>query len=172
MRFQELLTNGERAVGEYLAQAVGTKYNLPHEPFVIFDIMRGTDRTLVNEVCGRANPLEFVTPRIISSGKPMPISAAMELSEPSGHGAIDPVEGVIYRVERQGKVDFLTKYVRHDKEDGKYFPENNGGIITWNCEKYRVELPVVAMGCTASGEKSFASGYNMLPTDPHYKEPG
>jgi hypothetical protein len=56
----------------------------------------------------------------------------MALLEQSGHGAVDPVEGAIWRVERKGEVDFLTKYVRHDKEDGKYFPENNNGITTWN----------------------------------------
>jgi hypothetical protein len=49
-----------------------------------------------------------------------------------GHGATDPVEGAIWRIERKGEVDFLAKYVRHDKVDGKYFPENNNGITTWN----------------------------------------
>jgi hypothetical protein len=30
------------------------------------------------------------------------------------------IEGVVYRVERKGVVDFLAKYVRPDKVDGKY----------------------------------------------------
>jgi hypothetical protein len=51
----------------------------------------------------------------------------------SGHGAIDPVEGVVYRCERKGKVDFLGKYVRPEKTDGYYLPgigENTTEI--WN----------------------------------------
>ena len=36
-RFQ-WLEEGERVVGEWLAQAHGTKYDLPHEPFVAFDV--------------------------------------------------------------------------------------------------------------------------------------
>lgn len=156
-RFSELLAEGERAVGEYLAQAIGTRYNLPHEPFVVFDIMRGTKRAIVNEVCSRTMPLDFIAPRIISTGKVLPIETAMALVEPSGHGAIDPVEGVIYRVERKGEVDFLTKFVRHDKEDGKYFPENNNGIITWNDERYKVELPTLVQS-VAKSKQEIAEG--------------
>ena len=37
--------------------------------------------------------------------------------------ALDPVEGAVWRCERQGAVDFLGKYVRPDKIDGKYLPE-------------------------------------------------
>jgi hypothetical protein len=36
------------------------------------------------------------------------------------HGALEPIEGVMWRVERKGKVDFLCKYVRPDKQDGIY----------------------------------------------------
>jgi hypothetical protein len=60
----------------------------------------------------------------------------LECIKVSGHGAIDQVEGAVWRVERKGIVDFLVKYVRHDKEDGKYFPEKNNGIITWNTTEY------------------------------------
>src|ERR1051325_5532570 len=38
-RFDALLNEGERVCGEWLYHAVGTRYNLPHEPFVAFDIM-------------------------------------------------------------------------------------------------------------------------------------
>lgn len=43
-RFDLLLNEGERVVGEFLGMAVGTYYNLHHEPFVPFDIMRGKYR--------------------------------------------------------------------------------------------------------------------------------
>lgn len=132
-RFDRLLREGERVVGEYLAQTVGTRYDLHHEPFVVFDIMTGPDRACYEETLTRANHWGFTTPLTLSHGPAYSIESAMEvLSKKSGHGAIDPVEGAIWRVERKGKVDFLTKFVRHDKEDGKYFPEKNDGIITWN----------------------------------------
>ena len=130
--FSNLLKEGERAVGEYLAQAVGTRYKLHHEPFVIFDIMRGKERATYEETFCRASWYMFTVPRLLRHGNPLSIEDAIKAIATSGHGAIDPVEGAIWRVERNGKVDFLTKFVRHDKDDGKYFPEKNNGIITWN----------------------------------------
>lgn len=132
LRFSALLQEGERVVGEYLAQAVGTIYNLPHEPFVPFDIMRGKYRFPYQVFVDRVQKLSFTIPYLLAFGSPVSIEKALELIKESGHGATDPVEGAIWRVERKGEVDFLTKYVRHDKEDGKYFPEKNGGVITWN----------------------------------------
>lgn len=131
-RFDLLLNEGERVVGEYLAQAVGTIYNLPHEPFVPFDIMRGKYRFPYQVFANRVQELSFTIPYLLAYGAPLSIEKAMALVQHSGHGAADPVEGAIWRIERKGEVDFLTKYVRHDKEDGKYFPEKNNGVITWN----------------------------------------
>jgi len=37
--FLALLNNREQLCGEWLLQAHGTRYNLPYEPFVAFDIM-------------------------------------------------------------------------------------------------------------------------------------
>jgi hypothetical protein len=48
------------------------------------------------------------------------------------HGAIDEPEGAVWRVERQGQVDFLTKYVRPGKADGCYLPELSGEEPVWN----------------------------------------
>jgi len=54
------------------------------------------------------------------------------LGEYGHHGALDPVEGAVWRVERNGKVDFLAKYVRPNKQDGKYFESVTGGATVWN----------------------------------------
>jgi hypothetical protein len=131
-RFNWLLQEGERVVGEYIAMAVGTIYNLHHEPFVPFDIMRSNYRLPYDVFEQRVSDFDFVVPNMVSHGAPLSIEKAMELLKVSGHGAADPVEGAIWRIERRGEVDFLTKYVRHDKEDGKYFPEKNNGVITYN----------------------------------------
>jgi hypothetical protein len=57
----------------------------------------------------------------------------MHLLSESHYGALDPVEGAIWRIERDGKVDFLVKYVRPEKIDGIYLPEVTGnGATIWN----------------------------------------
>lgn len=130
-RFDELLAEGERCAGEWLMEAHGTRYKLPHEPFVVFDIMRGNERTLAADVVLRCANQGIVTPRTLHIGGPVSIECVLEELEPSGHGAIDAVEGAVWRVERKGVVDFLGKYVRPDKVEGK-----SGGapIFNWRPE--------------------------------------
>ncbi len=130
-RFDALLNEGERCCGEWLAQAHGTRYALTHEPYVIFDLMRGALRQTWAEVDARCFS-RFVTPRLLHIGGPVSIGDIVRVLEPSGHGATDPVEGAVWRVERRGVVDFLGKYVRPGKVDGWLLPELNGGVTTWN----------------------------------------
>lgn len=127
------LAPGERCCGEWLAQAHGTRYKLQHAPFVVFDIMRnGHERALWDELYERVSG-KLPLPELLSVGPPCSIDDAMKLLGDFGHhGAIDPVEGAVWRVERQGKVDFLAKFVRSDKQDGKYLPEMSGGEPIWN----------------------------------------
>jgi hypothetical protein len=139
-RFDRLLNEGERVCGEWLMQAHGTRYNLPHEPFVPFDIMKKSERMTYHNFLLRVLPLGFTVPRLLSIGSSFPLDKALDLLKESGHGAIDEVEGAIWRVERDGKVDFLTKYVKHDKEDGKFLPEINGGETFWNVEPISIGL--------------------------------
>lgn len=143
-RFLAVLKDGERLCGEWLAQAHGTRYNLSHEPFVAFDIMQGKQRTTLAEVTERIKDYGFIQPRLLHTGNPFTIEQAIEAIQVSGHGAIDPVEGAIWRVERNmlvspgkshervWKVDFLVKYVRPNKQDGIYLPELTGKEAVWN----------------------------------------
>lgn len=128
-RFEALLQEGERCCGEWMALAHGTIYDLPHEPFVVFDLMTGGTRVTRAELRERCS--DFVLPRLISEVPPLSIYAMLEILEPSGHGADSP-EGAVWRVERKGKVDFLGKYVKPGKDDGCFLPENNGGVSIWN----------------------------------------
>lgn len=132
-RFDALLSEGERCCGEWLMEAHGTLYKLPHEPFVVFDIMRGHDRTPATLVEVRCAPFRFITPRVIHTGGAISVEAVLAVLEPSGHGAVDGVEGAVWRVERKGVVDFLGKYVRPDKVDGKHLDSITGGapILNW-----------------------------------------
>jgi hypothetical protein len=136
-RFLAVLQPGERLVGEWLALAHGTRYALPHEPFVCFDLMRGGERLPWRALSARVRAGGFVTPGLLHEGGPLSIEAAMaRLQGPGFHGALDPVEGAVWRVERaEGgtvRVDFLAKYVRPEKVDGCLLPENSGRAAVWN----------------------------------------
>jgi hypothetical protein len=123
-RFLALLEDGDRVCGEWLMQAHGTRYSLPHEPFVAFDIMRGERRALWEEVSERLSAQGFTLPHTLHAEfSPFPIARALSaLGKRGHHGAMDDVEGAVWRVERKGKIDFLAKYVRPDKQDGTYLP--------------------------------------------------
>lgn len=123
-RFDELLNEGERLCGEWLFTAVGTLYNLPHEPFVPFDLMMGKYRYSWHQFKARLAYSHLPMATALSIGEPLPIETALELIKYSNHGAMEPVEGAVWRVERKQEVDFLVKYVLPTKVDGKYL-ENN-----------------------------------------------
>ena len=141
-RFMAVLQDGERLVGEWLMQAHSTRYRLTHEPFVVFDLMVAEERMAYDQLLERLGG-DFVTPALLHRGPAFSIAAAMERLAVYGfHGALDPVEGAVWRVERDlptGKkgekrriVDFLVKYVRPDKADGSYLPEISGQPPVWN----------------------------------------
>lgn len=132
-RFNSALLDGERMVGEWLAQAHGTRYNLKHEPFVAFDIMTGPVRMPFSDFSIRASSEQFIQPTTISTYGPVSADKAMELlGEHGHHGALEPIEGAVWRVERKGRVDFLVKYVRPDKVDGKYLESQTKSEPVWN----------------------------------------
>lgn len=123
-RFSEILNEGERICGEWLLTAVGTLYDLPHEPFVPFDLFFERERYSYHEFIARLAYSYLPMPTTISIGQPFDIDSALECIKVSGHGAKEAVEGAVWRVERRQKFDFLVKFVRPDKVDGKYLEEN------------------------------------------------
>jgi hypothetical protein len=107
--------------------ATGTKYLLAHEPFVVFDLMEGERRCPYDEMRSRALQHGLVTAHLIHDGGPISIETVMDmLGEFGFHGALETVEGAVWRVERRGEFDFMAKLVRHDKIDGKYLPGLHG----------------------------------------------
>jgi len=155
-RFMGILEDGERLVGEWMMQAHGTRYDLAGEPFYAFDLMQGHERLPYEQFLYRIGPAEILTPVCLHWGGHLSIGDAMAklvgeqgfTTFPDGprtwgfHGAIEPVEGAVWRVERdrptgkkgekQRVVDFLVKYVRPEKVDGKYLPEVSGEGTVWN----------------------------------------
>lgn len=134
LRFRKILANGDRVVGEWLAQAHGTRYDLEQEPFVPFDIIRGRARLPYFDVAWRVNRIGLLTPATVHVGPAISVKGAMRRLGMYGyHGARDPIEGAVWRVERRdGTVEFLAKYVRPDKVDGCYLPEISGQTTVWN----------------------------------------
>jgi len=140
-RFKQVLEPGERLVGEWLALAHGTRYYpervLGWEPFVAFDIMRGTRRLPYSEFAARVEEV-FHTPPLVHQGGPFSIEAARKLHSESGYGG-EHVEGYIWRVERNEYakngpyVDYLCKWVDDAFEPGILLPELSGNLV-WNWE--------------------------------------
>ncbi len=133
-RFDEVLEEGERLCGEWLIQAHGTRYNLNHEPFVVFDLMKGMNRlpfeTLRKRVSGK-----FVMPYLVNYGIPISVEEAIKrLGKYGFHGALDRIEGVVYRVERKGQFGFICKWVRPDKKDGCFLEDETGEKPIWNVD--------------------------------------
>lgn len=128
-----LLADGEALHGEWLAMAHGTRYDLSHDPFVAFDITRDGKRVCHDELQERCGEYAVTTAHVISDGPPISIADAMMLlGERGHHGAVEAIEGAVWRVERRDAFDFLAKYVRPDKSDGKYLPEVSGGDPYWH----------------------------------------
>jgi RNA ligase len=129
--FRAVLREGERLVGEWLAQAHGTRYDLTaHAPFAPFDIIREEGRMPFDEFSSRLGD-RFLRPSLLHDGTPLPVADALRLHAGKQWPA-DEIEGVVYRVERRGIVEFLAKYVRPDKVDGKHLPEISGQSAVWN----------------------------------------
>jgi len=135
-RFLAVLEPGERLVGEWLVLAHATRYALPHEPFVAFDLMRGPERLTHDALDQRLAPGEFVRPGVVHRGRPIAVDQVMARLGAGSHGALDPVEGAVWRVERTQagtrRVILVAKFVRHDKLDGALLPENTGQPAIWN----------------------------------------
>jgi hypothetical protein len=131
-RFGALLREGEWLVGEWLALAHATRYQLRHEPFVVFDLVTsagalGTDAldARLGGTCAR--------PHLLHRGGPITVAEVdARLGEWGHHGALDRAEGAVWRLERAGLVLSRAKFVRPGKVDGCYLPENSGKSALWN----------------------------------------
>ena len=130
-RFRSVLKEGQRICGEWLTHAHGTIYDLPHEPFVAFDLIDEKNKRYTYDNFIDLVGESFVVPKLINKGEPISVEYAMEFLGDFGfHGAQEKIEGAVWRVERKGIVDYLCKYVRPDKVDGKYL-DGDQILNTW-----------------------------------------
>jgi hypothetical protein len=131
-RFREVLREGEWLVGEWLALAHATRYRLTHEPFVAFDLFTADGELGTDALDARLGG-KFARPFTLHRGGPLTVADAdARLGEFGHHGALDVVEGAMWRVERDGLVLTRAKFVRAGKVDGCFLPENSGAPAVWN----------------------------------------
>lgn len=129
--FGALLHDGEWLVGEWLALAHSTRYALRHEPFVVFDgFLRGEQWTFDTLSARLQGALP--QPQLLHRGGALGIEAMARSLGSGGHGAVEAPEGAVWRLERQGRVVGMAKYVRPDKVDGALLAENSGQAAVWN----------------------------------------
>lgn len=142
--FYNTLKEGERLCGEWLVQAHGIKYNIDKRPPVVFFDWYDAD--------SKRKPYFDLTivywlpfARVLHYGKSIPTS---NLIDKLNEGTVgieaenNKPEGMVYRLERDGKVEFMAKWVRPDFEAGKYmFVQDNIDLknvqvnekdLTWN----------------------------------------
>ncbi len=130
-RFDALLAEGERVVGEWLWQASGIHYVLRGEPFLAFDLFTPENERLPWErIVERVEGAGFWVPawRPVATLTGEGAEAALLSALSAEFDAVRPVEpavrheGIVVRVERKGRVDFMGKWVRSDFEPGVYLP--------------------------------------------------
>jgi hypothetical protein len=131
-RFREVLIDDVRIAGEWLALAHGIRYDLPHEPFVVFDVFCKEERASREEVRWRCKRATLTMAGLVHEGGPIAIEDAVKKLGRGFSGAREAPEGVVYRIERKGRVIDVAKWVRSDKRDGELLPENTGREAVWN----------------------------------------
>lgn len=137
--FDTVLNEGERIAGEWLYMAHGLKYKIEEgHPFVAFDLFTPDNQRNIYQEFQYRMPDEIHVPRYLyAAKKAVSIDRAIHFLNSDYYHPIlclDEPEGVVYRVERKGKVDFLAKFVRSNHESGKYFSEKTGNDPVYNCE--------------------------------------
>src|SRR5207302_9606589 len=101
---------------------------------VAVDLTQEGQRRPWVELAERCRRFGVVTPRILHDGGPIPVETVLPLLATSGHGVAESetVEGAVWRVERRGQFDFMAKWVRPDKVDGKYLESISGQPAIWH----------------------------------------
>jgi hypothetical protein len=135
------LENGQRMMGEWCTMAHGTRYRPMFNPFVPFDLMIGSKRLPFDEMKYVANRAGLRTTQVLHDDvEAVCVSAILDrLGNHGHHGAVDPAEGAVWRVERKGEFDFIAKFVRDTHVPGRYMPGMRGNGITepvWFDDRY------------------------------------
>lgn len=144
-KFDSILNEGERICGEWLAQVHSLEYKVitDHELFMAFDLFTPeNERVLFEELHSRCMDADIFEVDIVHKGEAMSIKDAYKKVMGSNGmtvftQCIDKPEGMVYRIERKGKVDFLAKWVRPDFVSGKHIIDKEVHQLLWNNKTWR-----------------------------------
>ena len=115
----------------------GLKYNIEVEPIVFFDHFNAENQRSQFDYLGElAIMYGLQLPRMLHRGQAIKTNDLLpDLNlKTNGIWAKENPEGMVYRVERKGKVDFLAKWVRSDFEAGKYIIDKQESELIWNTQ--------------------------------------
>jgi len=133
--FIDLLDNGERITGEWMAQAHGLKYNIKSEPILFFDYFNNENKRdkydLFKQKCDNYG---LNTVRLLHDGDPIKSDKLLDkLNEKTDFMESELLpEGIVYRVERNGVMDFMAKWVRSDYIPGVFMMGKGEHELIWN----------------------------------------
>jgi hypothetical protein len=131
-RFRDLLANGEWCACEWCIQAHTTRYRFYGEPFFLLDIISKGNKLTYERMRKRNSHLDsFRIPYFGWYGyNAVSVSSMLALMGTTGWvGARDQVKGAVWRVERNGVVEALAKYVNPSKETENYLERD---LPLWN----------------------------------------
>lgn len=138
-RFLSLLSDGEGVCGEWMIKTHTLSYDMPHEPFICFDIINGTCRERFDDLQKRLREHGFTCVGLVHDGSAITTAEAMRELGRGFHWVIGQPEGVVYRYENveRGWM-FNAKFVSNPLIDNEeLFKQNTEGNIinTWHIRK-------------------------------------
>ena len=131
--FIDLLSEGERLTGEWLAMVHSTRYDDLRSPFYAFDLFDSNNKALsYDRLTKRLQASGIKTPALLHRGEAISTDAAMALLRTKALPSRDRPEGAIWRLEVDGVPKLIAKYVRDDFEAGRFLEETTGTKSLWN----------------------------------------
>lgn len=129
--FHKILNEGERVAGEWMIQAHGLRYEIKEDPILFFDYFSADNK---RQTFDSLVDLGLQAPRLLHRGDSILVDDLKEKLNLKSEliKSIDDPEGMVYRVERKGKVDFLAKWVRGDFKTGQYCIGVDEEDLIWN----------------------------------------
>jgi ATP-dependent RNA circularization protein (DNA/RNA ligase family) len=133
--FMDMIDNGERITGEWMIQSHGMEYYIKNDPIIFFDYFdSNNNRKTYDDLKIICNKYNLNTVRLLHRGESIQVSDIIDVlnKKTDFMKSKNNPEGMVYRVERNNKVDFLAKWVRSDYKPGELIIGKNNSEFTWN----------------------------------------